>query len=260
MTVFGGKKSLGNDLEGTLYTLSLDRSGNPSPENYPADGQITERYVRILNQFLASNWSVETFDPFWRSPSKLYASFFMLPPFVSSLATDKFGVPPDTIGAVYLIYYKGKIAHKTGGKFRFWGVADDLLYVRINGRLVLDGHPARGSHALQFKTPEKWKSSDPESDKYSMGISTAVIGDWFELKPGVPVEMEVLFGEDQGGRTACMLNVQQFGVEYPKNREGMPILPAFKTAPIPAHLIDEIEYTLIEGESDLTSGPVFNAY
>jgi hypothetical protein len=259
MTILGGGRSVGNDLEGTFYHLLKDRSGNPLPDYYPVDGEPNQNYTRVLNTFLANNWSRKTLDQFWRSPTKLYATFFMLPPFVSNFGPKKFGLSEDEIGASYLVHYKGKIAHKTGGKFRFWGTADDLLFIRINGKLVLDGRD-RGGHTKDWKTPENWKSSDPENAKYFLGQSMAIVGDWFALEPGVPVEMEVLFGEDQGGRTSCMLNIQQFGVEYPTNQYKAPILPAFKTAPIPEHLVDEIEYGLIEGESDLTGGPVFGVY
>jgi hypothetical protein len=260
MTIFGGGRSLGNDLEGTLYYLPLDRGGNPLGEYYPVEGQVNQKYAQILNEFLANNWSPEVFNRFWRAPNKLYATFFMIPPFISDLAIEKFGLPIGTIGASYLIHYNGKIASKTGGKFRFWGGADDLIFVRINGKLVLDGRSANAGWTADWRTPENWRSSDPENHKYYFGATVSTVGDWFEMQPGVPVEMEVLFGEDQGGRTSCMLNVQQFGVEYPKNRDGAPVLPVFKTAPIPDHLIDEIEYGLIEGESDLVGGPVFNAY
>jgi hypothetical protein len=49
-------------------------------------------------------------------------------------------------------------------------------------------------------------------------------------------------------------------VEYPENKYGGPILPAFKTMPIPSHIIDEIEYVVIPGDTDLESGPIFSAY
>lgn len=261
MTMFGGSHSVGNDLEGTLYYLAMDRFGNQLPQYYPVDGQVNQNYAQILNEFLASNWDTKIFDPFWRSPRKLYATHFMVPPYVSNLATEKFGMPADTIAASYMVYYKGKVASAKGGKFRFWAGADDLMFIRINGKLVMDGRTANADWTYAWKTPENWKSSDPENHKYLFGATVATIGDWFELQPGVPVEMEVLIGEDQGGRTSAMLNIQEFGVEYPKNsNDGAPILPVFKTAAIPEHLIDEIEYGLIEGESDLTNGPVFSTY
>jgi hypothetical protein len=85
------------------------------------------------------------------------------------------------------------------------------------------------------------------------------VGDWFELEAGVPVEMEITFGDENGAWTQATLTIEEKGVEYPKNEDGAPILPIFKTAEIPGHLIDEIEYSMIEGEASF-EGPVFNVY
>jgi len=259
MTLFGGSRSVGNDLAGTLYDLKRTRAGSfiqnmqPSPE-----GENVE-YAKVVNRFLANNWDTKVFDPYFRSPNKLYAIHLMLPPFGSELALEKFGLEEGIEAGCYLIHYKGRIAHPKGGKFRFWGHGDDMLYVRINRKLVLDGRTV-GFWNEKLTSPEKWRSSDPMSREYFMGLGRAEIGDWFELEPGVPVEMEVLMGEDMGGRTAAMINVEEYGVEYPKNQNGMPILPVFKTAPIPQHIIDEINYSLIPGESNLEDGPIFSAY
>jgi hypothetical protein len=57
-----------------------------------------------------------------------------------------------------------------------------------------------------------------------------------------------------------MLNVEVKGVEYPKNRQGGPIFPAFKTAEFSQDLIDQIYPYLSEGETCLTNGPVFCDY
>ena len=258
MTLFGGSRSIGNDLVGTLYDLKRDRAGNFIPSMQPSDEE-NSNYAAEVNRFLASDWDVKVFSGYFRSPNKLYAIHFMLPPFSSELALEKFGLEEGIEAGCYLIHYKGMIAHPKGGKFRFWGHGDDMLYVRINRKLVLDGRTV-GFWNWKLSPPEKWRSSDPMSREYFMGIGRAEIGDWFELEPGVPVEMEVLMGEDIGGRTAAMINVEEYGVQYPKNQNGMPILPAFKTAPLPPHIVDEIKYSLIPGESDVESGPIFSAY
>jgi hypothetical protein len=258
MTLFGGSRSIGNDLEGTLYDLKRDRAGNFISDMQPTTAE-NRGFALAVNKFLASDWDKKVFDPYFRSPRKLYAIHLMLPPFGSPLALEKFGLEEGIEAGCFLIHYKGRIAYPKGGKFRFWGNGDDMLYVRINRKLVLDGRTRDFWNEL-LKTPDNWTSSDPENRKYFMGMGYAWIGDWFELEPGVPVEMEVLMGEDIGGRTSAMINVQEFGVEYPKNQNGMPILPAFKTAPIPQHIVDEINYSLIPGESDLTGGPIFSAY
>ena len=86
------------------------------------------------------------------------------------------------------------------------------------------------------------------------------IGDWFEMEPGVPLEMEVLFGDTGGHWTQATLTIQKQGESYSKNKDGYPILPVFKTAEIPQHLIDELTYTMIDGEADLEDGELFNVY
>jgi hypothetical protein len=57
-----------------------------------------------------------------------------------------------------------------------------------------------------------------------------------------------------------VLLVEEQGAEYPKNREGGPILPVFRMAPTPGHLIDEIKYHSVEGDFDLEGGPIFSIY
>jgi len=262
MTLFGGQRSLGNDLEGTFYHLMRDRAGNPLTGYKPVSGAPNMKYMDKLNMFIASGWDSAVLDQFYRSPTKLYATHFMFCIFASELALKKFNMGDDQYGGLYIIHYKGKISHPTGGRFRFWGTGDDFLLIRINGKLVLDGRTVRSGHYGNWNSDIKtgWESSEPQNWGYPLGFSAVTVGDWFALGAGEPVEMEVLIGEDQGGRTACLLNVEEFGVEYPENEYGAPILPAFKTAKIPEHIIDEIEYLLIPGESDLKGGPVFSAY
>jgi hypothetical protein len=105
-----------------------------------------------------------------------------------------------------------------------------------------------------------WESSAPEHRKYTLGRGLFRVGDWFELKPGEPVEMEVLVGEIPGGGFYSMLCVQQEGIDYPEREIGGPLLPVFKTLETPEHLVYEMGYTLPEGHVDLHGGPIFNVY
>jgi len=258
MTLFGGGKSMGNDLEGTFYHFLKDRQGGPVEGMTPVIGSAPRKFTEALDQFLTENWSPRVFDPYYRAPTKLYASHFMVPPCASSLGPAMFGVDDENVhAALWLIHYKGKIAHPTGGMFRFWGYGDNFLFVRINGQVVLDGCFADP----QWMYPNfKWKSSSEEHRKYQFGHTRSRVGDWFTLEPGVPVEMELLMGEGGGGRFAAMVVIQEFGVDYPENRDGAPILPMFKTMQPPEHIIDEIKHKLIPGEVALTEGPVFSVY
>jgi hypothetical protein len=87
------------------------------------------------------------------------------------------------------------------------------------------------------------------------------VSNWFEMTPDEPVDIDVLIGEQPGGGFSAMLCVQQEGVEYPDRAHlPGPLLPVFKTAPTPQHIIDQISYYLPQGSIDLTGGPIFNVY
>lgn len=256
MTIFGSGKSFGNDLEGTYYHIMRDRAGNRISAVQPALGSTGPQYAAVLNRFLGNNWSPSEFDAYYRSPMKLYATHFMVPPCASSLGPSNFGVSEDVQAALWMAHYKGKISYPKGGRFRFWGLGDNFLFVRINGKVVLDA----GYGDLQYLYPNlTWRSTAKEHRKYKFGHARSRVGDWFTLEPGVPVEMEVLMGEAGGGLFCAMLNIEEWGVDYPKNREGAPILPFFKTRQPPEHILAEIKSKLIPDESMLEGGPVFSA-
>jgi len=258
MTLMGGGKSVGNDLEGTFYDFSRDRSGNSSGLMPQMHG--SSAYLEIVGSFLEDDWSPNAFSEFYRSPSKLYATQFLIPPTASVVGPLQFGIDPDEIktgGALWVAHYKGKIAHKTGGTFRFRAFAEDMGYIRIGGELVWK---CSAQERFDRLDPERWKSSSDENRMYGLGNGMARVGDWFTLEAGVPLEMELLTGEDIGGWYCCMILIEQQGVEYPENSEGGPVLPLFRTMETPEHLKDEIKYGTVEGDFTLEGGPIFSLY
>lgn len=250
MTLFGWKNSfsVGNDFEGTFFTLSMDRQGR---KNGMGEG---DQYYRALGRFYAAGWNPRALAMYYRAPQKLYTTFFYIPMSASEMVPRSFGIPDDVYTLNWCAYYKGKFASKTGGKFRFWGRGENVLAVRVNGKEVL-----QGGHILAAEIASDWRSTAPEHRKYYRGHGPMGVGDWFDLKPGVPAELEVVFGDTGGAWTQATLTIQEFGKEYPTNEDGAPILPVFKTAEIPQHLIDEIQHSMIEGEASF-DGPLFNMY
>jgi hypothetical protein len=252
ISLFGARDALpiGNDFEGTFYAMELDRHGKKA-------GISDQKFWAEIRKFFDNDWSPRAFAPYYRAPQKLYATQFIIPPLFSELGPAKFGMGlGEQFDPIHwVIHYKGKIASQTGGRFCFRGIADDILVVRVNKKIVLNATWGEQRAAIS-----DWAPSSKDDRKYFMGHVVAAVGDWFELKAGEPVEMEVLIGETPGGQFSAMLVVQEEGVKYPLNQNGAPILPAFKTAEIPERIIKQIEYTLIEGEVDLKKGPVFNVY
>ena len=250
ISMFGADKSVavGNDFEGTFFSLAYDNMGQETGLNRTG-------IMRVIRQFHENGWNVRTFAPYYKSPLKLYTTHFVIPPFLSVLGPSSFGVHDWDFNSVdWVVYYKGKIASRTTGKFRFWGTGDELLIVRLDGEIVFNG-----TWYTLHEDALRWGYSNELDRKYSMGNNYSWVGPWFELKSEEPVVMEVLL-EENGGQGNFMLAVQEEGVYYPKNEEGMMILPAFKTAEFSESVRSQIEYTLIPGDIDLDSDLMFNVY
>ena len=251
VTVFGSGQSIGNDLVGTFYELKRDRQGQPRAMDM-------RTFMSKVAKFVRSGWDPAKLGRYYRSPNKLYATCFMVPPVFSSVAPKAFG--EDTLGYFFLAHYKGKLvcpaSHTNGITFRFWGQADDILLVRVDGKMVLNA--TWPSISSQINSP--WQSSSADSRKYYLGNNRSVVGDWITLKPGDSLDMEVLLGERGGGWFCCMLVVEVEGVEYRQNKQNGPILPMFKTAEPSHDLIDAIYKDLVPGEASVTNGPVFCDY
>jgi hypothetical protein len=252
LSIFGGKKSMsaGNDFEGTFYSLAYERDGSRAKVD-------TGAFWEVIRRFVESGWNPYVFTPYFRGPQKLYTSQIFIPLVTSEFGPSYFGVPdgPDFDPWFWLVHYKGKIMRKEGGRFRFWGVGDNAFLVRVNGEFVFDGTWQLNDDGVshEYNAPD-------EHFMYPMAHGLAAVGKWFELEPGVPVEMEVLIGEETGVMTCAYLVVQEEGEEYSENRDGLPCLPVLKTAEIPRVVKDKINYSLIPGEADLDSDLMFNVY
>jgi len=252
VTIFGSGQSIGSDFVGTYYDSKLDRSGH----TLSVDVEGFE-WRALLNKFLRRDWDTSVFARYYRSPKKLYATNFVIPVMLSSAAPTAFGAT-ESIGALWMAHYKGQLVYKDDITFRFWGMADEFMAVRVDGELVLafDWPWQQLDHAIMGNL---WESDSPDSRRFYMGNYLSVVGDWITLKAGEPLPMEILIG-DNGGVACFFLAVEVKGVEYPKNRQGGPILPAFKTSEISHDLLDIIYNELPVEEICLTNGPVFRDY
>ena len=250
--VFGSGQSIGNDFVGTFYDFLKDRSGRRIPMD---PGRVRE----ILEDFVADGWKTSNLARYYRSPRKLYATACMFPCMESVLARIAFGEfeeghePNDHCWAVH---YKGKLVHREGIRFRFWGVGNSVLTVRVDGEIVLDAPyiPATGGFA------PTWRTASADSYKYFLGYGRSLVGDWITLEPRVPLDMEYLFVDFGGGAFGATLLVEVDGVEYETNRQGGPLLPIFKTAELSYDFQDAILKWLVSGEATLVGGPVFCDY
>ncbi|MDZ8120520.1 hypothetical protein [Pontiella agarivorans] len=255
LSVLGSSQSIGSDLEGTYYDLKLDRQGR-----FISNDKETFRANMI--DFIRKGWRPSTLAKFFRSPNKIYATSLVVPTTQSSIAPAAFG-DKDASGAQWMVHYKGELVHAEGITFRFWAAADETLLVRVDGEIVIGAKWANTDTGWSNVEPDTvtpfWQSSSMDSYRFILGNSRAAVGDWITLEPGVPLDLEIIIG-DNGGKANFCLAVEEQGVEYPESKQGGPILPVFKTAPISRDMMDIIYKDLVEGEVSLTNGPVFNDY
>ena len=251
--LLGGSRTIGNDFVGTFYDFKRDRSGRTIPMS-------PETYAAELTKFVRRGWKASYLEKFYQSPKKLYTTSFMMGTLLSTLGPKAFG--EETGGWSWLAHYKGQLVYPEDIKFRFWGLGNDILLVRVDGQLVLNGNWHRGDGAHMYITDigGSWDSTSSDDARYYYGRNKARVGDWIELKAGEPLDMEVMIGEPAGGYFSAMLTVQVEGVEYERNRQGGPILPMFKTSEPSRNLQDAIYRDLIRGEVAVTNGPVFRDY
>lgn len=254
-TVFGSTQSIGNDFEGTFYDLTRNSKGDQISMSPP-------EYVDIITRFVKGGCRKSDLARFYKSPRKLYAKTFVAPVMFSVMGPQYFG-EYNTEGYCWIVHSEGKLvcpeAFKDGIKFRFWGAGDDVLVVRVDGKTVLSACYPDGRWPTQ-EIGSPWQSSSPDTYRYRLGNNFNVVGDWITLKPGVPLDMEVLFGEGPGGGFSLYLLVEVEGERYPKGPQGNPILPVFKTDVLTQDQVENIHSTLVPGEASLTEGPVFCDY
>ena len=249
VTLFGSGQSIGNDFVGTFYDFKRGRTGRDIPMN-------PDMYLAALRAFVVGDWKISKLAKYYHSPKELFATSFMIPTILSSVAPAAFD-EADTLGYCWAAHYKGQLVHKDGITFRFWGQGDDILLVRVNGKLVLNACWP-GDSESQFSS--LWRTHSAKSRTYYLGNNKSVVGDWITLEPGVPLDMEVLIGEKPGGGYCAMLLVEVEGVRYETGPQSNPLLPMFKTTEPSLDLIDAIYRDLVLGEATVTNGPVFSDY
>ena len=247
--LFGGNKSMGgNELTGTFYDLKQTKKGEPTNID-------TGKYDAVIQRFLRS-WNERIFRDYFSAPKKKYATAFMMPTMRADVAPESFGVANEVKPKLWLAHYTGLISAPKTGRYRFCGQGDDILYVRVKNRLVLDASWPNVQGRLSG-----WTSDDGDNRKFQLGNNKMVIGDWINLTEGKPVKIEILLGERPGGLFCCQLVIEEKGKVYRQApytyEEGdetqtgtRPVLPVFKLTDIPKELQQQMKVVPDEATFD----------
>ena len=239
MTTFGGETSSGNDLEVTYYNLNLRNNGNVASMN-------TDIYISVVNRFIHSGWEKSVLSKYYKAPKKLYATTIMIPLCSSMVAPEAFGEDLN-YGYCWIALYEGKLVHKDGITFRFWGAADDVLVVAVDGETVLNASWPNS----QYETD--WTSKAPGNYTKWLGNQYRVGGDWITLKPGEAYDFKAIVGENPGGEFGAQLLVEVQGEDYPLNDRGARIFPIFAMETPTWEVQDAILFNMTAGEANVTN-------
>ena len=210
LTSFGFDRYVEGTLEGSLFDFKTDEKGNPINHNWGSSmNDIVSGFKGIAREF------TRTFDvnklrrEYFAAETQLFASYLIVPYQKAAIAPESFGadgvIEPTLIGAIY----KGSFKPRESGTFRFLGRGDDILVVRVNGRVVLDAS-WRPSTYTDWQQTDRAKKADRERDKRNyFGFSrSAITGDTFTLREGLETELEIILVEVPGGNFGGYLLIE----------------------------------------------------
>lgn len=193
LTDFGYTGKTEGTLEATLIDLKRDRSGKA----------INVSRKQAIREFADSSWNLNSFTrKFYTAENKLYGSYWMIPNGPASKAPDSFGVAGEIEPSGIVAFYEGTYTPPKDMQMRFCGMADDVLLVRLNTRIVLDAswEPGYSDQTLDASGPKP--PGVPKPIRY---------GDWITLRGGEVYDLKILLSEIPGGLFCCFLFYQEKG-------------------------------------------------
>ena len=232
-TLFGFNEILENDLVGTMIDLKLDASGKKETGMGKAD---TDFYGAARSLLAGNRVNEGALRRYFQVPKKMGATQIFIPSCDAGEAPKVFDVAEKVKPNYWVIHYKGRFSAPVSGQYRFVGKADDLLWVAVDGRTVLEAHWDVENFLTGWRPKEHIKEhslydfmgGNTESDRERAFLT---YGDWISLEAGKPRDIEILLGEYGGGRFFGLLLIQTKGKEDPKGKsKDRPVIPLFMTA------------------------------
>ena len=213
---FGKTTSSEAALIGVLYDLKQTQDKKPTSVDAAS-------YCTVVDEFLSKNWDESVLNRYYRVANPLYTTQIFIPHIAANAAPKAFGAEKTVKPSLWIIHYKGQVSPPSPGSYRFWGCADDMLAVAVNGKTVLVGN----RHDLRLPNV-KWKASEP--DGAQAANDNLRPGDWMDLKADEVIDLDAIIGERPGGYFNAFLLIEKKGEIYEKDQKGYPIFPIFQVA------------------------------
>jgi hypothetical protein len=204
------------------YMYDLKQTAARKPSKFAAD-TARQDFLDFVKRFVSGGCNPALLSPYYKVQQPIGNYQIFIPKMNADEAPKAFNAERYVAPKRWLILYTGTFIAPVSGTFRFVGLADDVLVVRLNGRTVQDGSlmPASGVRREILGRP--YVIEHPFYQMYA--------GEWFELEKDKAYPLEILVGENPGGQFAAYLQIQQKGVEYPQKKGFAPALPVFQLRP-----------------------------
>ena len=215
--VFGQSQQSEAALIGIMYDIKQFLPNQPTA--------LATDYSTVVENFLRENWDESILNRYYRVSRPLYTTQIFIPTMDAGLAPKAFGAEKTVKPSEWIIHYKGEVSPPSPGTYRFWGAADDVLAVAVNGKTELvccrpDTHVPN----------DGWTQKSTEIVPGSEGDDPLRPGDWFTLAAGDIMDLDVIIGERPGGAFNAYLLIEKQGENYAKDAQGHLILPIFQVA------------------------------
>ena len=199
---------------GEMFDFKRDASGKEIEGWGP--NRYWEQARKVINN---GKFGPEAETEVYKVPARVALSKIWVPTQKAENGPNAFGVGDKMKPRGWMAHYSANLEPKVSGKFRFIGDFDDFMACFINGKLVLEAN--WGVYGDTPASVSGWKSPVGKSP---YGID--VVGDWFVLKKGETIRVDICIGERPGGLIGGRLMIEQEGVEYEKDGD-RPIWPLF---------------------------------
>jgi hypothetical protein len=227
-SVFGQSASSEAALMGVMYDFKQ------FPDHKPTNVGVDQGYCNIITEFINKGWDESVLNRYYRVSRPLFTTQVFVPNMNADNAPKAFGAEKLVKPTAWLIEYKGQVSAPEAGSYRFWGCADDVMAVAIDGKTELVAH-----HYLTNLSAVKWHQPPP-----NIGAQAAddflVPGDWFNMNAGQIVDLDIIISERPGGLFNAFVMIEKQGGTYARDAQGHPILPIFQVAPYDTPMLHDL--------------------
>lgn len=241
------KAGKAQDLSGALIGVIIDMKTVADPDNVkgkPIGYNGQPDFMERLKKCNAGNFTEKACSHVRILPKRVALSSLFIKPQSANNGPAAFGVANLMDPKGWLAYYSGEITATEKARYRFWGYFDDFMMIRINGKVVWEytwpcADPRGAGRCTGWKpTPEAAKLMNKYKSPQVNGWMAP--GDWWEVKPGQKLKIEIACGEIPGGGTGGIICIEKEGEKYPMLK-GQPVFPIFSTRKLSLKEIERFE-------------------